>query len=112
MPVLTDTVTLGGGQIVSKGVNIPVGQTATVEVDLFSDANTNGPWTVSATDVATLRGSASTLTMSWDRTTGQNGEKLHLTITVTAASQYGADGFLIQSQLGTRKNLWLGLIGN
>ncbi len=112
MPVLTDKLTLGGGQLVSKGVTIPVGQSATIEVDLFSDAATNGPWTVSAVDTATLQNQAPELKFDWDRTTGQNGEKLHLTITVLKASQYNAEGFLISSTLAGRESLWVGLVGN
>jgi hypothetical protein len=112
MPVLTDKLTLGGGQLVSKGVTIPVGQSQTIEVDLFSDAATSGPWTVSALDTAQLQGQAPELKFDWDRTSGQNGEKLHLTITVLKASQYMAEGFIISSRLGTRENLWVGLVGN
>ncbi len=111
MPVLPDTVTVGG-QITTKGIKIPVGQTGTVEVDLFSDAKTSGPWTVGAVDAATLQGNPATMNMTWDRTSGVNGEKLHLTINVTASSQYGAGAFIIQSQLNGRKNLWMGLVGN
>jgi hypothetical protein len=112
MPVLTDSVVLGGGQLTTKGVNISVGQTSTVEVDLFSSAATQGPWTVTATDAATLMGSNPTLNMTWDRTTGLNGEKLHLTINVMAASQYGAAAFIIDSTLGSERTTWIGLVGN
>jgi hypothetical protein len=112
MPVLTDTVTLGGGQLTTKGINIAVGQSATVEVDLFSSAATEGPWTVSATDAVQLQGGQPTMNMTWDRTTGVNGEKLHLTINVLSMSQYGADAFIINSTLGSRKNIWIGLVGN
>jgi hypothetical protein len=66
MPVLTDTVNIGG-QVMSKGINIPVGQTGTVEIDLFSDAPTSGPWTVTAEDAAKLEGAPSTLSLSLDR---------------------------------------------
>ncbi len=111
MPVLNDSVSVGG-QFTTKGVTIPVGQSGTVELDLFSDAPTSGPWTVSADDAAMLQGGTPTLQMSLDRTTGLNGEKLHLTINVMAASQYGAAGFIIRSQLGSRHTDWFGLVGN
>ncbi len=112
MPVLTQTLSLAGGQLVSKGVSIPVGQSQTIEVDLFSDAATSGPWTVSAVDTATLQQQSPELKFDWDRTSGQNGEKLHLTITVLKASQYMAEGFILTSRLGARENLWVGLVGN
>ncbi|HSQ66690.1 MAG TPA: hypothetical protein VLM85_25895, partial [Polyangiaceae bacterium] len=112
VPVLPDTLSLGGGQFTSKGIHIPLGQSATVEIDLFSDAATSGPWTVSAMDSAALQGSTPNLSFAWDRTTGQNGEKLHLTITVKSVSQYNAEAFMLESKLGGRTNLWLGLVGN
>ncbi|HEY8091526.1 MAG TPA: hypothetical protein VIF09_26860, partial [Polyangiaceae bacterium] len=49
-PVLNENVTFTsqfiGGTVNTKGVTIPVGQSKTIEVDLFSDAATSGPWTV------------------------------------------------------------------
>jgi hypothetical protein len=82
---------------------------------MFSDGDTGGPWTVSAYDVlATYYGSYGlkpTMTFDWDRTTGQNGEKLHLTITVTGNSPIaGAHAFMIKSQLGPRITVWPGLV--
>ena len=111
MPVLTDKVSLLNGQVVTQGVHIPVGQSATIEVDLFSDAPV-GPWTVSASDTASMQGGTPTLSFTWDRTSGQNGEKLHLTIQATATSQYGGAGFLIRSKTSTRHTSWFGLVGN
>ena len=107
MPVLTDKIDLGG-QATSKGVHIPIGSSATIEVDLFSDADTGGPWTVSANDTS----GAGAITFVWDRTTGQNGEKLHLTITAVQKTQYGAAGFSIKSKLNGRTTSWFGLVGN
>ena len=107
MPVLKDDISLGG-QGTTKGVHIPVGSTGTIEVDLFSDADTGGPWTVSASDTS----GAGAITFSWDRTTGQNGEKLHLTINAVQKTQYGAAGFIIKSKMNGRTTSWLGLVGN
>jgi hypothetical protein len=111
MPVLTDKVTVGG-QLTTKGVTIPVGQSKTVEVDLFSDANTGAPWNVTAIDAAQLQQQPAELSFSWDKTSGQNGQKLYLTIKVLKQSQYGAESFLIESQLGTQSSVWIGLVGN
>ena len=112
MPVLNEKVSVGGGQLTTKGVTIPVGQSKTIEVDLFSDANTGAPWNVTAIDAAQLQNQPSELSFSWDKTSGQNGQKLYLTIKVLKASQYGAESFLIESQLGTQTSLWIGLVGN
>jgi hypothetical protein len=106
MPVLKDKISIGGGA--TKGVHIPIGSSATIEVDLFSDADTGAPWTVSASDTS----GAGSISFAWDRTTGQNGEKLHLTITAVKKSQYGASGFTIKSKLNGRTTSWFGLVGN
>jgi hypothetical protein len=117
-PVLDQTVSFTSqltGTITTKGVVIPQGQSKTIEVDLFSDGDTGGPWTVSASDVlSTYYGSYGlkpTMTFDWDRTSGQNGEKLHLTITVTGPSPVGgAHAFMITSKLGGRQTVWPGLV--
>ena len=116
-PVQDDKVTLdlsafGSGSIATKGIKIAKGASKTIEVDLFSDADTGGPWTVKAVDVlAQYTKSSPTLDFAWDRTSGQNGEKLHLTITVTGASAFGkAHPFLVASKLGTSVQLWPALV--
>jgi hypothetical protein len=108
MPVLKDDISLGGQGNNTKGVHIPIGSSATIEVDLFSDADTGGPWTVSASDTS----GAGAITFAWDRETGQNGEKLHLTINAVKKTQYGASGFIIKSKLNGRTTSWFGLVGN
>jgi hypothetical protein len=112
-PVLPDTITLGGfgGQLEVKGVNIKVGESKTVEVDLFSDAKAP-PWKVMATDYAKLVGGKANLDFSWDRDEGQNGEKLHLTIKALSKNQYGASIFFLTSYSGQKQNLWVGFVGN
>jgi hypothetical protein len=118
-PVLPETVTFTlpiiSTTVTSKGITIPVGQTKTIEVDLFSDAPTGGPWTVQADDLLYKYygnfGVTNSLSFQWDRTQGVNGEKLHLSITVTQGSPLaGAHGFMITSTLGARIAVWPGLI--
>ena len=118
-PVLTEMVTFTSsftGTIVTQGVTIPMGTSKTIEVDLFSDGDTGGPWTVQADDVLYKHyGStgfvSNTLSFKWDRTQGVNGEKLHLTITVIAASLAGnGHAFMITSTLGSRQTVWTGMI--
>jgi len=117
-PVLPETVTFMSqltGNITTKGITIPVGKSKTIEVDLFSDGPTGGPWTVKADDVLAKYygnyGITSSLDFAWDRTQGQNGEKLHLTITVKSASILGnGHAFMITSTLGSRVAVWPGMI--
>jgi hypothetical protein len=51
------------------------------------------------------------MTFAWDRTQGQNGEKLHLAITVTKAGLLGGGhAFMITSLKGNRRIVWPGLV--
>ena len=96
--------------VATYGLSIPVGRKETVEVDLYSD----GPvpdWTVSASDFSQAFGGGPYLDFSWDKTTGNNGTKLHLTITVLAAGPYGGEPFEVVSTTGTLTNYWLGFVG-
>ena len=117
-PVLTDTINLGGqyyGQSTpTQGVQIPVGQTKTIDVRLHSDGPTSGPWTVDVMDLSYYMGTLSqpATTLSLDRTSGVDGDVLHLTITVHRADPYfGGEGFVLSSTLNGQNNLWYGAIG-
>jgi hypothetical protein len=113
-PLLNDTITIniGGQSVKMKGVQIPVGSTKTVEIDLFSDGPTNGPWQVEAHDINEFMGGAPTLEFAFDATGGQNGQKLHLSITATKSNQYKSTEFFVLSTLGNQQNAWIGLVGN
>ncbi|MEO5725384.1 MAG: hypothetical protein ABI134_35730 [Byssovorax sp.] len=113
-PVLLDTITLGGGgqSIKVKGVHIPIGSTKTVEIDLFSEAKTSGPWEVAAFDYNEFVGGQPALEFSFDATSGQNGQKLHLDITALKVGQYNAEIFFIVSKLGNQQHAWIGVVGN
>jgi hypothetical protein len=109
-PVLADDVTCyyGPDKLTTKGVKIPVGQTKTVEVDLFSDGPTAGPWKVTAVDL-----SMGHLDLSLDKSGGQNGDKLNLTVHVKSKDpNYGAELFMLRSTLGTQRVFWVGIVGN
>jgi hypothetical protein len=117
-PVLSKTVmfsTSFTGDVTTKGIVIPMGSSATIEVDLFSDAALTGPIKVEAADLLnSLYGSygfAKSLDFAWDRTSGVNGEKLHLTVTVTASSFLGgAHAFSIAATNGNHQQVWPGLV--
>jgi len=99
------------GQIApTYGLSIPIGGKETVEVDLFSDASISD-WTVSASDLSEDVGGGPYLGFSWDQTTGNNGTKLHLTITVLKAGVFGGQPFEIASSTGSLANYWLGFVG-
>jgi hypothetical protein len=116
-PVLNKTVSFNsqfiGGLVQTQGITIPVGKSGVIEVDLFSDGPTSGPWTVGAQDVLSLfNGQAPTLDLAFDKTEGVNGDKLYLTVTVVSASTDlgGAHPFVITSTLGQVQNTWPGFV--
>ena len=108
--MLEDDVAFAGTKV--KGVKIPVGETRVVELDLFSDAPTEGPWKVEVEDWWHSRGQPSLLVMTLDRSEGVNGDKLALTITVPKGTQGIAQPFLVTSTLGDRRRYWAGIVGN
>jgi hypothetical protein len=118
-PVLPDTVNFNSfltGAVTSKGVVIAPGTSKTLDVKLFSDGPTSGPWTVQADDLLYkmygTSGLTNTLSFTWDKTTGQNGDTLHVTVTVTATSPLlgGGHVMVITSSLGNRTAQWPALI--
>jgi hypothetical protein len=113
VPQLPDTLTVGAGTGISTpGVKIPVGSTKTIDVDLFSDAPTSGPWKVSVSDLNAALSGTKYLELSLDKTSGQNGDTLHLTIKVLKADpQFGMEPFVILSELDGQSNLWMGSVG-
>jgi hypothetical protein len=94
-------------------VIIHVGTSATIPVRLFSE----GPvpdWTVDATDEPQTnpRPASPNLTFSWDRTTGNNGDVLALTIHVNAVDPtYNGNIFSVRSYDGVLYHTFWGYIG-
>jgi hypothetical protein len=112
-PVLDMVQTSIFGQLVNiKGVKIPVSQSKTVALDLFSDGPTSGPWTVSALDGATLRGQAAQLKFSFDKTTGVDGDTIQMTIQVLSAGRRNREAFIVESSLNGAKHIWIGEVVN
>ncbi len=116
VPAMTDTLkgTIQGQTFKPLGIKLAVGASRSVEVDLFSDMPTSGPWTVKAYDMAKASGLPAELTLAWDRTSGKNGDKLSLTITRVAAdtANGGVSAFMVISTLGTAQNSWIGAVGD
>lgn len=92
------------------GVDVPLGGKKVVELDLFSDADTGGPFTVKVVDAAKLIGGASHLTLSLDKSSGLNGEKLMLTVQVDSAPSSKAELFVVEVTQGTRVSFWVGVV--
>jgi hypothetical protein len=108
---LQDIAIMAGGQsLTTRGIKVAVGQSVTVEVDLYSDAPTTD-WMVSAVDVAQMRQQQPELSFSFDKTTGNNGDKLKLTITrLRAGSQFGISELGLRSQVnGATIGTWWAL---
>jgi hypothetical protein len=110
-PVLNDDVQVIGpnGPITMKGVNIDVGQSKTIDVDLFSDAPL-GEWQVVAYDSNFLWGQPTNLSFSFDKDHGQNGDKLKLHIKVDSRGQDGLETFVLYSIQGQQANIIAGLV--
>lgn len=110
VPVLADKVRgkYYGAAFTSDGAKVAVGQSTTIEVDLFSDAATD-PWNVSAKAFGNAK-----LQFSWDAESGSNGDKLHLTVTRTAdgTDVTGASVFTITSTSGSKESVWIGAVGD
>jgi hypothetical protein len=110
-PVLPNTVvgTYYGQSFTSEGLSIPLGKSKAMAVDLFSDAPTAGPWKVQA-----MAQGAAKLTFAWDKTSGNNGDVLQLTVTRVKddPSIPGVDLFMLISTLGSEQHAWVGAVGN
>jgi hypothetical protein len=113
VPLLTDTVSIAyqNQTFSTLGASIGVGASKTVPVQLYSEGPI-GPWKVNAVALNS-QGITNDLTFVWDKTSGQNGDTLHLTITVaTIDPTVGGDFFLIESTIGSTTNAWVGYVSN
>jgi len=112
VPVFTDVITAGPmGMFMVPGAHVPVGTSKTIDLQLFSDGDVGAPWTVDVADLA--QPNPPHYTFALDKTTGQNGDTLHLTITTLVASTRGTATFVITSTLkGTGTHEWFGFIGD
>lgn len=111
VPVLEDAISVDyyGSPWSTEGVQIPVGSSKAVEVDLVG-ADPTATWSVEASDVGVT---GTDLSFAWDKTSGKSGDKLTLTITVNAAdASLKGEPFAILSRSGDRSSIWYGLVGN
>jgi hypothetical protein len=106
------TASIQGQQVIVKGAKIALGETKTIDLDLFSDGDTGGPFDVEVKDMAAVFGQTPRLGLTLDRTSGQNGEKLHLTITVMSEGKNKTESFIVVSSLNGQRNFWVGIVGS
>ena len=101
--VNVDLSLLGGSASTpTKGVHIASGGTATFPIGFYSDAATSGPWTIKAVSGNPATGSmngSTYLTASVDKTSGQNGEKAYVTVTVKTVGKLKGELLTIVSTL-------------
>jgi hypothetical protein len=112
IPVLKDDVTIDYyGPWTTKGLKIPAGQTGKVTLDLFSEADTGGPWKVSVFDLGDFTGANPTLSFSLDKASGSNGDQITLTIKVLSADPQGHP-FVVYSERNGQSNLSMGMVAD
>ncbi|MEO6420833.1 MAG: hypothetical protein ABIP39_15580 [Polyangiaceae bacterium] len=94
----------------SEQITLAVGESATYEVDAFSDAPMED-WEIHATDLAKLSGNPISLSFSFDRTTVHNGSKPHITVsldTKPTGSPYAL--YAIVSKSSSATHIWPAVI--
>jgi hypothetical protein len=110
-PVLPDQLKITGVPFKTAGVKLAKGATATIDIQLYSDQAT-APWTVKVYDSNEYLGGSPNLDLKLDKSTGQNGDVLKLTITVkTIDPSYGVDAFILESTQGKETSLAMGAVG-
>ncbi len=106
-PVMPETISVPGSGS-GPGITIAVGQSKTVDVQLWSTGPT-APFTVAAKQ---HRGDT-TLGFAWNKTTGVNGDVLKLTITVNSAGSGKLETFAVTADInGEHTPIWAGVVKN
>jgi hypothetical protein len=93
------------------GVQLAVGESKTIPLDLWSDVDTKAPWTVRVREVGAPRGAAPTLSLTLDKTSGKNGDKLNLTIKLLRQYPFGMALYQVTSRLNGQEHDWYGMVG-
>jgi hypothetical protein len=102
----TVMVTTTNATFNTQGVIVPVGQTKTIDVQLFSDAPTSD-WSVQAIDWGQFHlNRAQELDLSLDQGTGNNGTVLHLSIHAIAKGVPGYSTAVLSSSPPGSTDVW------
>ena len=102
-------------------ITIPIGGSAPVTLELYSDGTPSRPWTVHGVDLSAVLGltgpgpdggTPQKLTFDFDKTQGVAGDHLTMTISNHIASPTATPfGFFqVVSTLGDRSTLWTGAV--
>jgi hypothetical protein len=117
-PALTDEVTLRMSATESyptRGVRIPLHESRTIDVRMFSTA-ARSDWYVAVSDVVADEGGSPSLRFQWDRQQGNDGDILHLTIERIADGPSGGTPIRIYSSDAPGdaavSHVWPAFIGN
>ncbi len=113
-PLFVEDLPFGNSQgqpITTKGVSIPVNTTKTIDIALFSDAETED-FTVRAFDASLIFGGQPELTFAFDQPSGHNGDVLKLSITRTRQGQGGSEFLLVVGSQNQATSMWWGFVGN
>jgi hypothetical protein len=94
--VKLNLASIGAGMVNTLGFGVTVGQPTTFQVGFYSDAST-GPWTITydfpaSTQLFSTSGAPignGKATVAIDQTSGQNGDKANVTVTVTTKGTAG-----------------------
>jgi hypothetical protein len=78
-----DLSSIGGGRSKTKGYVVGLGETKSISLGFYSD-QARSPWRITAIEggIVPLLGDNGSVSLTLDRTMGQNGEKANLTIKV------------------------------
>lgn len=114
-PVLPDTVTVANpyyGPDSEPGVIIPLGQTKTIDVKVFSTAPLSAELTVKATDFTGSISGSATLQLTLDKAHAVNGDVLHLTIkNLRTSADYGRNFIKLETVYQGRSSLFYAAVG-
>jgi len=106
------TLNAGGQSFTTRGVKVPLNMSADVEVDLYSDAPAPDFQVVAFDAAQKFRKAAPELQVTLDRSTGNNGDKLKLTVKrIAQAQNFGISEFVLFTQVGgVNTGMWWGLV--
>jgi hypothetical protein len=108
VPDLPDMVFDSEARASVMGVNLSGSAPRTIALRLYSDGPTAGPWSIRLVDRYAAFNQPAALSLKLDKTTGQNGEIVHLTIQAVDLPVHRSADFFIYSTLGGRDALWIG----
>ena len=87
------------------------GDTATLDIDAFSDAPM-ADWDISGVDFAQFQGGTASVSFSFDKTKVHNGSHVLLTLTALRTIPAAPGGLAIVSRSGKQTHFWPVLLAN